>query len=351
MFKRERGGGTLKYLTEEDYQIWLNAFLTMFREHCYSRYGLNSKEVITSFCHADIETIRKTECCSTHTSIVVLCVKNDLARIQMLVKHYRNIGIRKFAILDNGSTDGTFEWLVLQNDIDLYKTSDKYSSSAKEGWVNRIVSQYGFNRWYILTDSDELIKYIGIEKYDIERVIKFAEENGYVRLQALTVDMYSENSVFSHQEENKIEDEYCWMDTDSYFDSPKQVGNYTLRWLTGGPRYRVMGVSTSLIKFPLIYFTPGTLSANAHFVYPYKLLVNAPCVLAILHYKFLDNDKKKYEERAKRGSGFAFGGEYYKKYLESIKTNSTFMYENSIRFDSSDSLESLPYIEKMRLNC
>ncbi len=338
--------GQLRYLSAEDFQLWKDAFMCLLREHRRSNYGLNQRQLLTAFPTAQIEVVRHRQSGDSHCPIVVLCVKNDRSRIEMLVKHYRKLGVERFAMIDNGSDDGTYEWLLEQKDIDVYRTTDPYSSCIKEAWINRIVSMYGFNRWYLLTDSDELVKYVGMETHPLSDVVSYAEDNGYDRLEALTLDMYSEQGLYAPIGENgTIEEEYCWMDTDSYEERPKQVGAETVQWLTGGPRKRKMNVSTSLMKFPLVFFKPGTLSANAHFPYPYKELNGVPCVLAIMHYKFLPEDLKEYRRRSAAGSGFAFGGGYYRHYIQNANQPETFMYKGSRKYVDSQSLVGIPYIQ------
>ena len=346
IFDRAYREGQLWYLSAEDFKLWKDAFMRLHREHYHSNYGLKQRQLLTAFPTAQIEVVRRRQPGDRHCPIVVLCVKNDRSRIEMLVKHYRKLGIERFAIIDNASDDGTFEWLLEQDDIDVYRTADPYSSFVKEAWINRVVSMYGFCRWYLLTDSDELVKYVGMETHPITDVVSFAEHNGYDRLEALTLDMYSAKGLYAPIDENStIEDEYCWMDTDSYEEGPKQVGAETVQRLTGGPRKRKMNASPTLMKYPLVFFKPGTLSANAHFPFPYKELNEVPCVLAIMHYKFLPEDQKEYMRRATASSGFGLGGGYYRSYIQNINKPETFMYEGSRKYVDSQSLVGLPYIQ------
>lgn len=81
----------------------------------------------------------------------------------MLAGRYRRLGVKGFAFLDNGSDDGTFEWLPEQEDTDLYRCFEKYRTAVEEGWINRTASYYGFDSRLILTDSDELVVYEGME--------------------------------------------------------------------------------------------------------------------------------------------------------------------------------------------
>ena len=141
---REMNSGTVVSLDNMN-----NYYDPALKEYCSAGYGFRIRHVIYAFANARIEVVRKTVPCSEDNPIVVLCVKNDIRRIQMLVEHYRSLGVVKFAFLDNGSEDGTFEWLLEQPDIDLYRCLERYQTNVKEGWINRIISHYGFDRWFI----------------------------------------------------------------------------------------------------------------------------------------------------------------------------------------------------------
>ncbi len=353
-YSYEYHSGNLKHLSKEDYREWRKGMLTMMREHCFANYGFSSRFVYEAFAKANIDIVRQTNIETGKTPIVILSVKNDLKRLQMLVEHYRRLGVRKFAFIDNGSTDGTFEWMMEQDDIDVYKTEDRYTSFTKEGWLNRIISYYGFDRWYILTDSDELITYIGMEKYNLEHVLEYAECNSIERFRALTLDMYADTKIFSDDSQCDIMEKYCWMDSDSYIEMPREVAKITISSIVGGPRMRVMKVTPTLMKYPLVYFKRGTITPNAHFQFPYREIPNSDCVFGILHYKFMGNDLQEYIKRAEKSSGFSSGsklknGGYYRSYINAVKEseNATFMYEKSVRFENSESLRHISLIKSI----
>jgi hypothetical protein len=214
--------GKLKYLSEKDRKIWENALASMIRECYKAGNGFLNWKIVYSFAFSDIVIIKKTDLVPDTVPVVVLCVKNDLKKIQMLVSHYRKLGIEKFAIMDNGSDDGTFEWLDQQKDVDLFLTRDKYQTRVKEGWINRIISYYGFNHWYLLTDSDELITYVGMEKHPLNGVIAFAKRANIKRFKGLLIDMYTSGKLFDHR--GDIFKEYRWMDTGSYTEKERMAG-------------------------------------------------------------------------------------------------------------------------------
>ena len=263
----------------------------------------------------------------------------------MLVEHYRNLGVEKFAFLDNGSEDGTFEWLLEQPDIDLYRCLERYETNVKEGWINRIISHYGFDRWYIVTDSDELMVYQGMEQMPLSELTKKLSRKGLKRVKGLTLDAYTDGNLFGESED--IRRDYRWIDRDSYREIEAVTGKERVKRFIGGPRYRVMHSNVLLSKFPLVYWERGTISDNPHFQYPHDLINTSPCYAGILHYKFMDKDLDEFNRRARRNSGFTEGGLHYKQYMDYYKNrkDTSFMYEGSIEFDSSKALEKIHLIK------
>lgn len=349
VYNRAYKKGALKYLSKEDFEVWKSSMLAMLKEYCSAGYKFRIRRVIYTFANAGIDVVRKTEPCSKDNPIVVLCIKNDLKRVQMLVDHYRKLGVEKFAIMDNGSDDGTFEWLLDQPDIDLFRCLEPYQTHVKEGWINRIVSHYGFDRWYIVTDSDELCTYIGMENHPIRDVTALAERKGIKRIKGLTIDMYADGQLFS--ETDDVRRDYCWMDCNTYFEKEVRAGKTKFSAFFGGPRYRLMNSSTHLSKLPLVYWDKGTIS-DAHYQYPYDGLPQYECYIGILHYKFIDTDLDVYRKRAQKNSGYFSGGLYYKQYIDYIEKTggASFKYKDSILFNGSEALKKVSLISDMRLD-
>ena len=61
--------------------------------------------------------------------------------------------------------------------------------------------------------------------------------------------------------------------------------------------------------------------------------------------ELLEEDFDIYEKRAQKNSGFT-RGVYYKQYMEFIKNqdNTSFIYEGSVEYNSSDVLEKISFI-------
>ena len=342
--------GKLQYLSREEYIIWRRSMFALLKEYCQVSVINPIIPVIFTFALAKIKVIKRTYDCNKNDPIVILCVKNDLIRIKMLVSHYRKLGIERFAVLDNGSEDGTFEWLSEQEDVDVYRCYDKYQTFVKEGWINRIVSYYGFDRWVILTDSDELIVYEGMETHSIKELVNYGQKNGIKRFKALTLDVYQNGKIFG--DSDNIQKDLCWVDSDSYYEKKIKAGKLEIVRFIGGPRHRLMQSTVSLSKYPLLFFEKGTISDNAHYQFPHEEILKAPCNLGILHYKFLDTDLMEFKNRTQEDSGFFNKGLYYKQYINYFMSpeKKDFMYDGSVEFIDSGTLKLIDFIKPINFD-
>lgn len=336
--------GELRHLNGTDLRVWLKSMLKMLRSYSRAGYNFRMHEILHAFALDKFEKVRQRPFEDKGSPIVTLCVKNDIDRIKMLVSHYRAAGVERFAILDNDSTDGTFGWLKEQDDVDLYRTRVKYRTAVKEGWINRLVSYYGFDRWYVITDSDELMLWAGMEQHDIRELIKYGESHGIRRFKGLTLDMYPDRELFSGSDD--IRSDYRYADSDSYYIRDSRAGGDTIRQYYGGPRYRMMEITVPLSKYPLCYFEKGTVSSSAHFFYPH--ITNEPdeCFIGIMHFKFIDKDLKECQRRAQKDSGFSSNGLHYRKLMEYMqeKKDVSFMYEGTIDLSDTKNLSKVRYI-------
>lgn len=92
--------GELSYLTKEDYRVWKKAMIQMLREYCKARNRFRVIIVLITFALSKIKVVRKTDNTNPQNPIVILCIKNVLNRIKMLVDHYRTLGVERFAFID-----------------------------------------------------------------------------------------------------------------------------------------------------------------------------------------------------------------------------------------------------------
>ena len=334
-----------------DARRWKRAFfffLCNIKEQNYDY--VNRWNIVEGFAKSNIEIIKKIQKAKNsekkYAPVLISVILNERERIEVFLKHYRDIGIQKFAFLDNGSTDGTVEFLKQQADVELFQTKDKFESRIKMGWINRLIAYYGTENWYLVVDADEFIVWQGVERYDIQSIVKCLHKRGVHRARALMVDMYMKGS---EQDPSKTFEEIypkCrYFDSDTYYH--KKVEEVYL--LCGGPRKRKLDIEVWLTKYPLFKLKGGEILSNPHTIYPYKNKWT-PCFFALLHYKFLTrNDQIKMRKYADKGN-YVGGSAEYKLYLKKQKENNgnmDFYYDDAVEYQSSQSLSNIRKIDKI----
>ncbi len=331
-------------------KMWSKTFCsylsTLPKTSCYYQFRW---KLIEGFTKSNIKIIKRgPDTRKQQDPILISIMRNEIERIEVFLKHYREMGIQRFAIMDNASTDGTFEYLRKQKDVDLFFTNDKFQSETKPGWINRIISYYGISHWFLVADADELLVWQGIEDSCVQNVIAYLDKKKATRARALMIDMYPEKIGWNSNNSFKDIFPQCkYFDNDSYYHEEAEE----LYLMCGGPRKRMLGVEAWLTKYPLFRLKEGEILANVHSIYPYN---NGwtPCFLAILHYKFLTKtDLKKAEEYVNK-ENYAGGSAEYKIYMQKQKENIdnfNFYNEQSIEYKSSESLSQIREMRKIKV--
>lgn len=274
--------------------------------------------------------------------IILICViKDDIEKINSFLTHYRNLGIKYFAFLDNKSCDGTKEYLESQPDVNLYEIEDQYTTERREAWINRLYAYFGYNHWFLCVDSDELLSYCGCEKHQLHEIIGGATVK---RFHAVMIDMYPKFNIL--KDDILVNDpfgEYKFFDKNSYM----KESSYRYEAIYGGPRKRILSRINSnfncrLTKYPLIYYEKGDFQVCSHYMFPYIKNYTEKVTFFLLHYKFFKSDINKYRERAMK-ENYSSGSIEYKTYIRKIDSNEalSFYYDGSCEMSSSESLKAI----------
>lgn len=296
------------------------------------------EELLEEFLSCELEWIQGRVSKKNQLSPLLICVvRNDISRIKKFMDYYRSLGIEQFIFVDNDSTDGTFELLCDQSDAIIYRSKQKYSSTRRIAWINKILSIYGIGKWYLVVDSDEFITYIGAEKNSIQDMVQTAMDRGYDRVEGFLVDMYPVGQPFCS---NDFMKENCWFDTNSYDLTECELGCV----ITGGPRKRIFNKVYALSKYPLFYFDERTFLPDSHYLLPVK---KVPIALAMCHYKFVDSvDYDKMKDAVISGQ-YSNNSADYKSYLEKFEQGNISFYSNehSAEMINSSCLSKIDFIE------
>ena len=279
---------------------------------------------------------------------VLLCnVRDDLEKIKNVIEHHRNMGVKYFAILDNGSTDGTFEYLMSQ-EIDVFSVKEQYTSVVRAAWMMKIASYYGFNRWYVVLDSDELLVYPSGKTQNINEIIGDLKKQGIDRGLGMMVDMYAEESDLKKTVGSAdLIKKYRFFDKNTYEISD---GIFT-KEIFGGPRTRMFGIADGtnrelLTKFPVFYWKRGEIY-RYHYLFPFVENFKSPLVLALMHYKFTDGDYEKLQRIVKEGN-YAANSKLYENYVNKLPEDGriSFMYPQSEEMKDPSDLMKIEIMRK-----
>lgn len=275
-----------------------------------------------------------------YSPVVVVVVKDDLERMKLFFDHYRHLGVRKFIVVDNNSTDGTREYAIEQAGTRVYLVKEAFQTQKKEAWIEKVLAITGYNRWYMVVDSDELLDYVGSEHLPIDTFIRQRSADGAVLLQGYLVDMYSKAPLFTEQCCYKdIPKVLSLFDVDSYYETqPNQI--------YGGPRNRLFGIENLLSKQAIFFFVPSMLYCCCHSMYVPQMKPCEYMTFVLRHYKFLATDKPIYENRVKEQSYYNHSIEY-RLIMEQLDSQpqSSFATAKSAIFHGSESLRVLPFVQ------
>lgn len=306
------------------------------------------KELYEEYINSAIFPVSIKEISSKKGPIVISVVRNEVGIIRDFIDHYRRIGISRFVIIDNRSTDGTLEYLSRQADVDLYRTEADFTTVRKQAWISTLLDLYGRDgQWFVCVDADEQIVFDGMESgRDLSDLAAAMERAGIRRVRGCLVDMYCErplgHSSLGHpcDEARALVERYPFFDAAGYEE-------YALPFLIareGGPRQRLFRSSADsfrpqLSKYPMFRIGPGELFINPHFLWPYELNFESDCFLGILHFKFLPGFAEKIDTAIAEG-GYWENSLEYRCYKSIMSGNGhlTFIGENTERYGGAYSL-------------
>lgn len=318
----------------------------------------------------------------THPIIAACVCRNEYDRLQSWLAHYRAIGVNCFAVIDNGSDDGTYEFLAAQPDVILTQTTASYGeSNFGMDWIDAVRARIRRKIWLLYTDADEQLIYRGWPERPLSDLVAEAEAEGANTIFSFMLDMYPDGPV----EDGKPETGRDLSQIAPLFDKEYQ---FRLRpckpwrkpdgWVevVGGPRVRLMssvkreaksnwrtywlrGQSDRVLprvprrflplalralptqmpvlaKYPLVQTQTPVRYHHAHAVGGAKVFHEST---VLLHFKFLADFAERVHREIERGEHYNGGAEYV-LYADMIRRNKgmDLRYPGSVQFSGADQL-------------
>lgn len=222
----------------------------------------------------------------------LICVlRNEIDRLPQFFRHYRSLGVTRFLIIDNGSDDGSHEFLLAQPDTDIFVTDVAFrSGQAGLYWANAVARAFCKGHWILRVDADELLVYDGMEEHDLPQLADWLRRCGLDRIFAPLLDIYPSGALSERQRyvADMLRDD-CWFDAEGYTLNRIRAG-----WdLTGGALRRLFGKDKdetwpTLSKYPYFRMSDETVFFNHHWQWPYDDVTEGPQG-ALIHLKLIDD--------------------------------------------------------------
>jgi hypothetical protein len=291
--------------------------------------------------------------------ILLLCtLRNERLRLPFFLSYYRNLGVNTFLFVDNGSDDGSREYLAEQSDCSVWTTPASYrDANFGMHWINHLLRKHGHGRWVLVVDTDEFLVYPFLDTRPLHALTDWLDDAGIRSFGTMLVDMYPKGPFAAKpllEGQNPLE-------IASWFDS----ANYSLRrntrmrnlWIQGGPRMRMFFADTpeqapALNKVPLVkWHRSYAYVSSTHMLLPRGLNLTydtgggekiSGC---LMHAKFVASLSDKAREELARGEHYADSREY-RAYAAGLEGRAELWTAWSERFINWRQLEILGLMSK-----
>ena len=235
--------------------------------------------------------------------IVFSCFYNGLEYIDWFLAHYRDLGVLSFVIVDNGSTDGTLEYLMVQSDVRVFSQPDSFKEAGHGvAWINHLISKYALDRWVLFVDMDERLVFPQLEQgRTLDELTQYGDAHGFGAFSSFMLDVFA--PIWSRNADKF--DAQTHFDND-YFSFPSITPPY--RCVQGGLRARMTGRQFLITKSPLVKTRPGFAFLENNHSHTHLPVADVGTVL--LHYKLIGDASQRIEDAIERREHYMAGRLY-----------------------------------------
>ena len=290
----------------------------------------------------------------TNDLLCCVAIRNEAQRLPWFVEYYRNKGVAKFFVVDNGSDDETVFWLLRQRDIYVWRSEYSFNrANFGSVWFELLLRRYGIGRWCLIVDADEIFVYPDCENKSLVRLCRDLDWENKKVMTALLLDMYSDKPVSATLYETGRDFlEFCpYFDRQFYhrkYDFAGPFRNSTFYF--GGVRQRVFGEDGDFLlsKVALVkYHENFILGGGQHWT-------NRPVdeisgeTGCLLHFKFLSKFQEYVTQEVRRKEHY-HDAKQYRHYLKRLSSDDTLkLYDArfSVKYETSEQLIRLKIMRR-----
>lgn len=265
---------------------------------------------------------RRTITASREDLVVVCLVRNGAPYLTEFLRHYRELGAKHIAFLDNGSTDGTGDLARVHDDVTVIRTAAPYKI-YKDIMKRWLVETFGRSNWVLCVDIDELFDYPFRENVNLRAFLRYLNGEGFTAVVAQLLDLFpqgaiAESSVEGWRQEHRFyslhhleREPYS-----SFYGNSNVAPAVAIDVMYGGIRGSAFGARVLLTKHPLLFPSAGVSYLHAHHVSGARV---ADVSAVLLHYKYVGDFLSLVKNVVKEES-YSANSREYKKYLKVLET-------------------------------
>jgi len=165
--------------------------------------------------------------------LAVIGLRDELDRLPHVLDHHRRLGVNRFLVIDNGSTDGSLEELVDQPDTVVWRTEGSYrAANCGAAWWDLLLRRYARGNWCLIIDADEYFIFPGWETRGLHDLCGNLDARGATCFPAVFLDMYGPGRL----SDSPIRPDQDLLETFPYFDR----NWYRMRRGLAGPRFNLL---------------------------------------------------------------------------------------------------------------
>lgn len=280
------------------------------------------------------------------------CVRDERLRLPAMLDHHRRLGIDTFFVVDNGSTDGSVDFLLAQPDVHLWAADGSFAG-ARSGtdWLLALMAEHRADGWRLVIDADELFVYLGYEHTPITELCRRLDAEGADALLAVMLDVYGDGPI-AEATYAAGDDPLAvcgWFDREPWTVTRDEfAGHRAHPSYFGGVRRRMFGAPAgvdadtyfTLNKVPLFRGGGGRPSESFHWLDDAHVSQGRA---ALLHWKYTADFVAAVRDEAARGEHWDAASQYrgYAAGLDGVPGLSLYDPSHSVRFVDSEQLGRL----------
>ena len=285
-------------------------------------------------------------------------IRNEMGRLPWFLRHHRDLGVEHFLIVDNGSDDGSTDWLAAQPDVSLWTTPHGYKASRfGVDWLTVLLMRHGHGHWCLTLDADELFVFAHHDLRPLRALTDWLDLTGRSSMGALMLDLYPGGALGEGAQDPEAHPVAAipWFDSGNYV----MIRQPKLRnlWVQGGPRARAFFAADprrapTLSKVPLVrwnrryaYVSSTHSLLPRHLNHVYDAQGGEAPTGVLLHTKFLPEIVAKSAEEKDRRQHFE-NSDLYSGYYDAVTQNPVLWCDSSTRYVGWRQLEGLGLLSR-----